>query len=246
MLSLPATFISVMAVFAPVFSKPVWHHVKVLLTGTVLAPRKRTVTSALCVMGLSAAAHVHSSHRVLNRAVWSPLGASRLLLRLLIAVFVPAGVVVCDLDETLERRRGPQINTKGIYLDPVRSSRAHFVNVSVLRWRCCMLLTPMRWAHRVWALPLITVLGPYAHFYEPQDRRAQTLVQRAWQIIHVVVCWLPGRVVLFVADSSDAALAWLHQVRTWRCASLIKRARRPTLEATWADEERPWHQLTMT
>ena len=225
MLSLPTTFISVMAVLAPVFSKPVWQQVKVLLTGAILAPGKRTVTSALWVMGLSAAAHFQTYHRVLNRAVWSPLGASRLLLRLLVAVFVPAGVVVCGLDETIERRRGAQINAKGLYRDPVRPSRAHFVKVSGLRWLCCMLLTPMSWAHRVWALPLMTALCPSEPFYEQQDRRAQTLVQRAWQIIHVVVRWLPGRGVVFVADSSDAALELLHQVRTLRCASLITRLR---------------------
>jgi hypothetical protein len=271
MLSLPTTFISVIAVLAPVFSKPVWQHVKVLLTGAILAPGKRTVTSALWVMGLSAAAHFQTYHRVLNRAVWSPLGASRLLLRLLVAVFVPAGVVVCGLDETIERRRGAQIKAKGIYRDPVRPSRAHCVNVSGLRWRCCLLLTPMSWAHRVWALPLMTALCPSEHFYEQQDRRAQTLVQRAWQIIHVVVRWLPGRGVDFVADSSYAALELLHQVRTLRCASLITRlrldaalddppptreagklgrprlkgARRPTLEARLVDEETPWNQLTI-
>src|ERR1700752_2082022 len=261
MLSLPTTFISVIAVFAPVFSKPVWQHVKVLLTGAILAPGKRTVTSALCVLGLSAAARFHPYHRVLNRAVWSPLGASRLLLRLLVAVFVSAGVGVFGLDETIEPRRGATINAKGIYRDPVRSSRAHFVKVSGLRWLCCMLLTPIRWAHRVWALPLMTVLCPSEHFYEQQDRRAQTLVQRAWQIIHVVVRWLPGRLVVCVADSSYAALELLHHVRTLRCASLITRlrldaalydpppsreagqigrprlkgARRPTLEAILAD-----------
>jgi hypothetical protein len=57
-------------------------------------------------------------------------------------------------------------------------------------------------------------------------------VQRAWQIIRVVVRWLPGGVVVFVADSSDAALEWLHQVRKLRCASLITRLR---LDATLDD-----------
>jgi DDE superfamily endonuclease len=271
MLSLPTTFISVMAVVAPVFSKPVWQHVKVRLTGAILAPGKRTVTSALCVMGRSAAAHCHTYHRVLNRAVWSPLGASRRLRRLLVAVFVPAGVVVFGLDETIERRRGDKIQAQGIDRDPVRSSRSHVVKVSGLRWLCCMLLTPRRWAHRVWALPLMTVRCPSEPFYEQKGRRAPTLVQRAWQIIHVVVRWLPGRVVVFVAESRYAALEWLHQVRKLRCASLITRlrldaaldappptreaghigrprlkgARRPTLKATLADEETPWHQLTM-
>ena len=82
MLTLPTEFLSVIAVFAPVFSKPVWQHVKVLLTGAVLAPGRRTVTTVLTIMGLCAEPHFQTSPRVLNRAVWSPLTASRLLLRL--------------------------------------------------------------------------------------------------------------------------------------------------------------------
>jgi hypothetical protein len=95
MLSLPTMCISVIAVFAPVFSKPVWQHVKVLPTGAIFSPGRRTVASVLRVMGLSTAPHVQNDHRVLNRAVWSPLTASRLLLRLFVAMFVPWGVVVC-------------------------------------------------------------------------------------------------------------------------------------------------------
>ena len=38
MLSLPIAFSSAIGVFAPVFSRPVWQHVKVLMTGAVLAP----------------------------------------------------------------------------------------------------------------------------------------------------------------------------------------------------------------
>jgi hypothetical protein len=47
MLSFPITFTSVIGVFAPVFSRPVWQHVTVLLTGTILVPGKRTVTAIL-------------------------------------------------------------------------------------------------------------------------------------------------------------------------------------------------------
>ena len=75
MLSLPITFTSVIGVFAPVFSRPVWHHVKVLMTGAVLAPGKRTVTAILQIMGRSTAPNFQTYHRVLNRAVWSPLKA---------------------------------------------------------------------------------------------------------------------------------------------------------------------------
>ena len=55
MLSLPIAFSSAIGVFAPVFSRPVWQHVKVLMTGAVLAPGQRTVTAILRIMGQSAA-----------------------------------------------------------------------------------------------------------------------------------------------------------------------------------------------
>src|SRR2546426_9331807 len=106
MLSLPIAFSSAIGVFAPVFSRPVWQHVKVLLTGAVLAPGQRTVTAVLRIMGRSAAPDFQTYHRVLNRAVWSPLTASRLLLRLFVAVCIPSSVVVLCLGYTIERPPG--------------------------------------------------------------------------------------------------------------------------------------------
>jgi DDE superfamily endonuclease len=271
MLSLPIAFSSAIGVFAPVFSRPMWQHVKVLMTGAVLAPGKRTVTAILQVMGRSTAPDFQTYHRVLNRAVWSPLKASRLLLRLLVAVFSPRGVIVFGLDDTIERRRGDQITAKGIYRDPVRSSHAHFVKVSGLRWLGCMLLTPIAWANRVWALPFLTVLCPSERFYEQRGRRHQTLLERAWQIIQLVRRWVPGREVVFVADSSFAALEWLALVARLPHISVITRLRldaalsdpppprelgqrgrprlkgkrRSTLEAVLADEKTQWSKLTI-
>jgi hypothetical protein len=186
MRSLPIAFSSTIGGFAPVFSRPVWQHVKVLMTGAVLAPGQRKVTAILRIMGLSAEPNLQMYHRVLNRAVWSPLYVSQLRLRLLVAVFVPRGIVLFGLDDTIERRRGYHITAKGIYRDPVRSSHAHMVKASGLRWLGCMLLTPISWANRVWALPFMTVLCPSERFYEQHGRRHQTLLERAWQIIRLV------------------------------------------------------------
>ena len=76
MLSLPIAFSSAIGVFAPVFSRPVWQHVKVLMTGAVLAPGQRTVTAILRIMGLSAEPNFQTYHRVLNRAARLPLSVS--------------------------------------------------------------------------------------------------------------------------------------------------------------------------
>ena len=98
-----------------------------MLIGAILAPGKRTVTSLLRITGLSRARRFVNYHRVLNRARWSERGAACLLLHLLLAAFVPSGPVLLGIDDTIERRRGKRIAAKGIYRDPVRSSRAHFV-----------------------------------------------------------------------------------------------------------------------
>jgi hypothetical protein len=108
--------------FAPLFSKPVWEHANVLLIGAILAPGKRTVTACLRVMGLSQEKCFINYHRVLNRARWSLLAASHILLHLLITRFAPEGELVFGLDDTIERRRGKRITAKGIYRDLVRSS----------------------------------------------------------------------------------------------------------------------------
>jgi hypothetical protein len=50
--TLPSELTSLIVGFAPLFSKPVWRHVQVLLVGALPAPCKRTVTSALRVCGL--------------------------------------------------------------------------------------------------------------------------------------------------------------------------------------------------
>ncbi len=66
-------------------------------------------------MGLSRTRHWTRYHRVLNRAQWSSLAVSRVLLGLLVAAFAPAGPVVVGVDETIERRWGGQIAAKGLY-----------------------------------------------------------------------------------------------------------------------------------
>ena len=97
MRTLPTTMIRVLVPFAPLFSKRVWQHVQVLLTGSMLAPGKRTVASALRAVGLQDERRFCRYHRVLSRAAWSAREASRILLRLLVEAFVPDGPLGCWL-----------------------------------------------------------------------------------------------------------------------------------------------------
>ena len=87
MLTLPAELLSLLGAFAPLFSKPVWKYVQVLLVGALLATGTRTVTACLRVMGLNQETRFVNYHRVLNRARWSTLAASHILLRVLVTGF---------------------------------------------------------------------------------------------------------------------------------------------------------------
>jgi hypothetical protein len=188
-----------------------------------------------------------------------------------VAVVVPWGVGVCGRDDTIERRRGDTMNATGLDRDPVRSSHAPCVQVSGLRWLRCLLLPPLPGAQRVWALPLMTGRCPSERVYERRGRRARTVVARAWQMIPVVVRWVPGREVVLVADRRDAALEWLDPGKQWSRARWITRRRleaaryappprraprqhgrprrqgkrRATLEAVLTDDETPWTKLTV-
>ncbi|MEA5465731.1 IS701 family transposase [Leptothoe sp. PORK10 BA2] len=201
--------LSVLGIFAPLFSHRVWVSAQVLLLGAILAPGKRTITAILRVMGLSEAVNFQTYHRVLNRAVWSSLAASRIVLIHILAVFAPTGWLVMGLDDTIERRRGQKIAAKGIYRDPVRSSDSHLVKASGLRWLSLQLLVPIPWAQRTWGLPFLTVLAPSERYHQAQGRRHKRLTDWARQMLTQVRRWLPTRAIVVVADSSFATLELL-------------------------------------
>jgi len=148
MLILPPEIMTVILPFAQVVSPRIWDLVQVLITGAILAPGKRTVTSVLQVLGLKDEKQFQNYHRVLNRAKWSGLQVSRILLGLLVMAFVALDVpVVIGADETLERRKGPKIKEKGVFRDPIRSSKKRVVHSFGLRWMSMMLLVPVPWSH---------------------------------------------------------------------------------------------------
>jgi hypothetical protein len=218
MRTLPTTMMRALAPFAPLFSKRVWQHVLVLLAGALLAPGRRTVSSALCAMGLDQQKRFHRYHRVLSRAAWSSRKVSRVLLGLLVEAFVPEGdPLVVGIDETVERRYGKKICAKGVYRDPVRSTHENFVKASGLRWACVMLLVEVPWAARVWALPFVSALAPSERYATERGRRHKKITEWAWQLLLQVRRWYPEREIVAVADSTYASLKLL-----FRCRSLSR------------------------
>ena len=205
------------------FTAPSWEHVLVLVMGALLAPGKRTVTSCLRMTGRAQAGNFASYHQILNRARWSSRAVARQLLGIVVERLVPDGPVVIGLDDTIERRWGPQIKARGIYRDPVRSSHGHFVKASGLRWLSFMVLTPVPWASLIKALPVLTLLAPSERSNQQRGRRHKLLTDWARQGALQLCRWLPGRRIIFVGDSSFAVHELAHAI-THR-ATLISRLR---------------------
>ena len=206
-----------LAPFRSCVTGPTFRHALVLVAGAILTPGRRTITAMLTVVGLSQAPSFTNYHRVLNRNRWSSREVARRLLALLVTTFLPAGPVVIGLDDTLERRWGARIKARGIYRDPVRSSHGHFVKASGLRWLSFMLLAPIPWADRVWALPFLTVLAPSERYARERHQRHKALTDWARQALLQIARWLPGRRIVAVADQSYAAIELLKAVRDRVC-----------------------------
>jgi len=267
---LPARFAEIILAFAPLFVHRSWQHAQMLLIGAILTPGQRTVTRVLRIMGLAQERRFVNAHRILNRAAWCPRRASCILFGLLIDAFVPRGPVVLGLDDTIERRWGRRIRARGIYRDPVRSSDSHFVKASGLRWMSLMLLAPIPWAGRIWALPFLTALVPSERACREQGRRHKPLLDVGRQLALQARRWLPGRDLVLVGDSGFSALRFLDAMRRGHVTAIsrlrldaalfdpapprppgtigrprTKGARLPTLAWILTDEGTRWHSIVV-
>lgn len=217
-----AEIIRLLSTFAVAFSVPTLTNIIVLVCGTILAPGRRTITSALRVMGLSHSSNFSRYHRVLSRASWSPWLLSKLLLTLIIATFLtPREPLTLVIDETLERRRGKRLTLKGWFRDPLRKTDSA---VLALRWVCLAVLVRVPWAQRPWALPVMTVSAPSEKVCEKLGRRHRTPVELASLLITQVRRWHPQREIRLLADGGYAAVAFVHNCQKL-CVTLVSRLR---------------------
>ena len=265
--------IHLLATFAPAFTAPTFANALVLLYGAILTVGRRTVAAALRTMGRGDDACFGTYHRVLNRARWSPLRLSRLLLGLLVAALLaPDAPLVRLVDETLERRRGRRPAWKGYFRDAVRSTASKTVTSPGIRWLCVAVLVPLPWSTRPWALPVLTVPALAPATSKKLGKRHRTVVERTQVLVRLVRRWQPGRDLVLVGDGSYAAIPLGHTCRhlpgAVRLVSRLrldaalydppgpqpaskrgpkpqKGARQPNLAARLADPATTWRRATL-
>jgi hypothetical protein len=203
--------ITVLSNFSPLFSTNVWNYALTLLIGAVLCSNQRTISAILRVMGLSKDKHFINYYRVLNRACWSGLQASKILLGLLI-MFIPVSFpVIIGIDDTIERRKGKKIKAKGCYRDPVRSSEKHVIKCFGLKWLCMMLITQLPWTERYWALPFLTVLVPSEIANKESNKQHKTNIDWSIQMMKQVSRWIKNRCIILIGDGGFSCINLAHE-----------------------------------
>jgi hypothetical protein len=207
MLTPSQEIIQLLSAFAATMTAPTFANALVLIYGAILAPGRRTVASALRVMGQSEETNPSKYHRVLARARWSTWECSRVLLRLLVSTFVPEGVSLEILvDETLERRAGKKIGYKGWFRDAVRSV-GNKVAVSLgIRWCCLCLLVWVPWSSRPWALPFLAVPVLSKKTCERLGKTHRSGVWWTAFLMEKVRGWYPDREIVLIGDGGYAAI----------------------------------------
>jgi len=79
-----------------------------------------------------------------------------------------------------------------------------------------MLLVPLPWAKRVWALPFLTVLAPSERYHRERGQRHKKLTDWAQQMLLAVRRWVRERTLVVVTDSSFAVITLLWHMRQLR------------------------------
>ena len=216
--TLPAVMVTLLLPFEHLFDPRTWRKAQLLAMGAILSPGKRTVSSALNILGIGQHGDFAVYHHVLNRARWSPLQLSRALLLLLAGrLGSSTEPLVFGIDETVERRWGRKIAAKGRYRDPVRSKDDQVVMTPGLQWVSLMLLTRIGWAGRHWALPFLTALVVSGRYDRRKGRRHKTVTDYAQQMLVCLRRWLPERDLVVVADGGYAKREFLRH-----CQSMSK------------------------
>jgi len=205
---LPAEIITVLACFRPAFSGRTYANGIELVIGTLLARGRRTVASALRTIGKGNESNWSKYHHVLNRAKWSGLEVSRQLLQLIVATFVPSGdTITIAVDETLERRWGPQIRKCGHWRDSLSSSKRLNVSSRGLRWLVFAVVVQVPWTSYELALPFLSLLLTTPKVSETLGQPHRTTAEVTVRVVRWLRRTLAGFPIHLVGDGAYAVIA---------------------------------------
>jgi DDE superfamily endonuclease len=215
MFDLPASMLSVLSIFLPLFfSQPSYVNFLELFQGHILCKGKRTISEILKCLSLRNIKNYSRYHDFFRRAKWSTLKGAQILL-LYIVSLIP-GEILISVDSTVERRKGPKIKGLGIQRDAVRSTKGRKVLVPGLNWLVFAIHFKFPWFNQEVALPFLSILmppeKPLSTSRNEKDlkksKKHKTLTEWSCQVAMLLRRWIkhPKKITI-VADSAFATYA---------------------------------------
>jgi hypothetical protein len=195
-LPVPASLMTLLSVFSPLFTAPSFRSFTMLACGFLAQPGKRTVCGMLSGAGLSRLWPHDRAHYFFSRARWNPDDLGICAARLVIALLVPDGEAVEVLiDDTLFRRRGKKVWAASWFHDgsaqgPAKTGFGNNWVVLAVRVRLPVISRPV-------AVPVMAKLVI----------KGTTSASRLWlarRMVTRLAAELPGRQVHVTADSAYA------------------------------------------
>lgn len=212
MTNLPEAILHIFALFAPLFSRPVYKNALELMTAHLLCTGKRTITNLIKHLGKHRDSKFTKYFYVLRKAKWSTFEASKILFLLIIDRLCPENArIEINIDTHLNRRRGPKIKGLGYHRDAVASSKHQKVLATGHNWLVATVSVKMFGSKYKWSLPFLSYLltpeKPLSSSRNTTDlkgkRRHKKMTKVASQFIMQIRRWLgPKREILVVADSA--------------------------------------------
>jgi DDE superfamily endonuclease len=257
-IQVPASVMTLLASFAPLFTVPSFRTFCGLACGFLAQSGKRTVCGMLTGAGLSRIWSHDRAHWFFARARWTADDLGLAAAKLVVALLVPAGQpVTVAIDDTLFRRRGTKVWAASWFHDgsapgPAKTGYGN-------NWAVAGIVVRLPMVSRPVAIPVLAKLVI-------KDTSSASRLWLARRMAQGIAGALPGRAIHVVADSAyaggelkklppgitwttrlrkDAALHGLPPARTGRRGRpRVKGDRLPSLARLAADAE--FAQVTVT
>lgn len=214
MLNLPNAMITILATFAPLFSRPVFKNALELMVSHFLCTGRRTITNLVRRLGKHKDNRFTKYFYVIRKAKWSSFRSSKILFLLIIERLLPKNCQIeINIDAHLNRRKGPKIKGLGYHRDAVASSKKQKVLTTGHNWLVATVCVRMFGSKYKWSLPffsyLLTPEKPLSSSRNEFDlkgkARHKKMTKVTSQIIIQVRRWIgPERSIVIVADSAFA------------------------------------------
>lgn len=212
MTDLPITILQIFALFAPLFSRPVYRNALELLVCHFLCTGKRTVTNLIKRLGKHKDRKFTKYFYVLRKAKWSTFQASKILFLLIVDRLLPTNASIeINIDSHLNKRKGPKLKGLGYHRDAVASSKHQKVLATGHNWLVAAIQVKMFGSKYKWSLPFLSYLltpeKPLSSSLNTADlkskKRHKKMTKVTSQFIIQIRRWLgPKRKIIVVADSA--------------------------------------------